>query len=59
MTEEQFIIMAGDGIQLPVGPFPSEDAAHTEYRRNQPSGKRYPSPPIIVRLLRPAGGDHA
>jgi len=50
---EQFIITAGYGIHLPVGPFPSEEAAHAEYRRNQPTGQDYLSPPTIVRLLRP------
>lgn len=55
---EQFIIVAGDHILQPVGPFPSEEAAHAEYQRNQPrpsEGSRpYLTPPTIVRLLRPA-----
>ncbi len=53
---EQFIITAGTNIHMPVGPFPSEEAAHAEYRRNQPSGQVYLSPPTIVRLLKPALG---
>jgi hypothetical protein len=51
--QEQFIITAGTNIHLPVGPFPSEDAAHKEYCRNQPQGQVYLSPPTIVRLLHP------
>ena len=52
--KEQWIITAGTNICSPVGPFPSEKAAHEEYRRNQPTGMLYLDKPTIVRLLRPA-----
>jgi hypothetical protein len=63
VQNDQYIIIAGDYIHSPVGPFASKDEAHAHYQRNQPSGRRYLSPPRIVRMLRPAhidgsGSDH-
>lgn len=58
LPTSQFIITAGDHIDMPVGPFPSEEAAHLAYRRNQPrGGSVYLSAPTIVRLLRPLAVD--
>ena len=51
---QDFVIMQGDNISQPVGPFPSHEAAEDYYCANQPSGKRYLSKPRIIRLLRPA-----
>lgn len=51
---EQFIITDGEHVHMPVGPFPSEEAAHSYYRANQPKGQVYLRPPTIERLLRPA-----
>lgn len=54
---EQFIITYGDYMGgSPVGPFPSEEAAHDYYRSNKPQGTVYLTKPTIVRLLRPAPG---
>lgn len=51
-----FIITAGDYVTRPVGPFTSEEAAHSYYQRNKPQGTVYLTEPTIVRLLRPAPG---
>lgn len=52
-SEEAFIITQGDHIYSPVGPFPSEEAAHSYYRSNQPRGQVYLREPVVVRLLSP------
>jgi len=54
LESDHFVIMQGDNISQPVGPFPSHEEAEAYYCANQPSGKRYLSKPRIIRLLRPA-----